>query len=34
VDGGLKLTRPGLLQIDRLLPPFFEPEFQQYKRYT
>jgi len=34
VDGGFKLTRPGLLQIDRLLPPFFEPEFQQYKRYT
>jgi oxygen-independent coproporphyrinogen-3 oxidase len=34
VDGGLKLTRAGLLQIDRLLPPFFEPEFQQFKRYT
>lgn len=34
VEGGLQLTRPGLLQIDKLLPPFFEPEFQQFKRYT
>ena len=25
-DGAVELTRPGLLQIDRLLPSFFEPE--------
>jgi oxygen-independent coproporphyrinogen-3 oxidase len=29
----ITLTRPGLLQVDRLLPTFFEPEFQG-KRYT
>ncbi len=31
---GLKLTRPGLIQVDRLLPRFFEPEHSVYKRYT
>ena len=32
-DGNIELTRPGLLQVDRLLPTFFE---QQYRggRYT
>jgi oxygen-independent coproporphyrinogen-3 oxidase len=29
----VELTRPGYLQIDRLLPTFFEPEFQG-ARYT
>jgi len=31
--GDVKLTRPGLLQIDRLLPAFFEPSYQG-TRYT
>jgi oxygen-independent coproporphyrinogen-3 oxidase len=32
-DGEVRLTRPGLLQIDRLLPTFFEPEHRG-TRYT
>jgi oxygen-independent coproporphyrinogen-3 oxidase len=31
--GEVRLTRPGLLQIDRLLPTFFEPEYRG-TRYT
>ena len=31
---GLVLTRPGLIQVDRMLPRFFEPEHRAYKRYT
>jgi oxygen-independent coproporphyrinogen-3 oxidase len=31
--GGIELTRQGLLQVDRLLPTFFEPEFRDV-RYT
>ena len=30
---GVEMTRKGLLQVDRLLPTFFEPEFQG-SRYT
>lgn len=30
---GVELTRPGLLQVDRFLPTFFEPEFRG-TRYT
>ena len=30
---GVELTRPGLLQVDRLLPTFFEPEYRN-TRYT
>jgi oxygen-independent coproporphyrinogen-3 oxidase len=30
---GVALTRPGLLQVDRLLPAFFEPEHRG-TRYT
>jgi oxygen-independent coproporphyrinogen-3 oxidase len=32
-DDGVQLTREGLLQVDRLLPAFFEPEYQG-TRYT
>jgi oxygen-independent coproporphyrinogen-3 oxidase len=32
-DDGVELTRPGLLQIDRLLPTFFDPEYRG-SRYT
>jgi oxygen-independent coproporphyrinogen-3 oxidase len=32
-DGAVELTRPGLLQVDRLLPTFFEPEYRG-TRYT
>ena len=32
-DGGVELTRTGMLQVDRLLPTFFEPEHQG-TRYT
>jgi oxygen-independent coproporphyrinogen III oxidase len=32
-NGTLTLTRPGLLQIDRLLPTFFQPQYQG-SRYT
>jgi oxygen-independent coproporphyrinogen-3 oxidase len=32
-DGRIKLTRAGLLQVDSLLPAFFEPQFQGV-RYT
>ena len=32
-DNGVELTRNGLLQVDRLLPAFFEPEFRG-TRYT
>jgi oxygen-independent coproporphyrinogen-3 oxidase len=32
-DDGVQLTRAGLLQVDRLLPTFFEPEYQG-TRYT
>src|ERR1700722_11077240 len=32
-NGDVELTRPGLLQVDRLLPTFFEPEFLG-SRYT
>jgi oxygen-independent coproporphyrinogen-3 oxidase len=32
-DGGVELTRSGLLQVDRLLPTFFEPEHRGI-RYT
>jgi len=32
-NGDVKLTRPGLLQVDRLLPTFFETEFRG-TRYT
>jgi oxygen-independent coproporphyrinogen-3 oxidase len=32
-DGSAELTRTGLLQVDRLLPTFFEPEFRG-ARYT
>jgi oxygen-independent coproporphyrinogen-3 oxidase len=31
--GRVDLTRKGLLQVDRLLPAFFEPAFQNV-RYT
>ena len=31
--GRIELTREGLLQVDSLLPPFFEPQFQGV-RYT
>ncbi|MBU6293295.1 MAG: coproporphyrinogen III oxidase family protein [Planctomycetes bacterium] len=31
---GLVLSRPGLIQVDRMLPRFFEPEHRNYKRYT
>ena len=32
-DGGVELTRKGLLQVDRLLPEFFEPKHRG-TRYT
>ena len=32
-DAGVDLTRTGLLQVDRLLPTFFEPEYRGI-RYT
>lgn len=32
-NGTIELTRQGLLQVDRLLPAFFEPEYQAV-RYT
>ncbi len=32
-EPGVSLTREGYLQVDRLLPTFFEPEFQ-HARYT
>ena len=32
-NGGVQLTRAGLLQVDRLLPTFFEPQHQG-TRYT
>jgi oxygen-independent coproporphyrinogen-3 oxidase len=32
-NGDIELTRAGLLQVDRLLPTFFEPEYRG-KRYT
>jgi oxygen-independent coproporphyrinogen-3 oxidase len=32
-DGGVELTRAGLLQVDRLLPEFFEPQHRT-ARYT
>jgi oxygen-independent coproporphyrinogen-3 oxidase len=32
-DGDVRLTREGLLQVDRLLPAFFEPAYRG-KRYT
>jgi oxygen-independent coproporphyrinogen-3 oxidase len=32
-DGRIEVTRPGLLQVDRLLPEFFEPEHRG-TRYT
>jgi oxygen-independent coproporphyrinogen-3 oxidase len=32
-DAGVELTRDGLLQVDRLLPAFFEPEYRG-SRYT
>jgi oxygen-independent coproporphyrinogen-3 oxidase len=32
-DNGVALTREGYLQVDRLLPTFFEPEYQ-HTRYT
>jgi oxygen-independent coproporphyrinogen-3 oxidase len=32
-DGRVLLTREGLLQVDALLPAFFEPQFQNV-RYT
>jgi oxygen-independent coproporphyrinogen-3 oxidase len=32
-NGTVELTRPGLLQVDRLLPNFFEPEYRG-GRYT
>jgi oxygen-independent coproporphyrinogen-3 oxidase len=32
-NGTIELTRQGLLHADRLLPVFFEPEYQQV-RYT
>jgi oxygen-independent coproporphyrinogen-3 oxidase len=32
-DGGVELTRDGLLQVDRLLPTFFEEEYRG-RRYT
>jgi oxygen-independent coproporphyrinogen-3 oxidase len=32
-NGAIELTRAGLLQVDRLLPAFFEPEFRGV-RYT
>jgi oxygen-independent coproporphyrinogen III oxidase len=32
-NGGVQLTRDGLMQVDRLLPAFFEPEFLG-SRYT
>jgi oxygen-independent coproporphyrinogen-3 oxidase len=33
VNGGVELTRQGLLQVDRLLPTFFEPQHRG-TRYT
>jgi len=27
-DGGVQMTRTGLLQVDRLLPAFFDPEYR------
>src|SRR5262249_15020548 len=33
-NGTIELTRQGLLQVDRLLPVFFEPEYQHMTRYT
>jgi oxygen-independent coproporphyrinogen-3 oxidase len=32
-EGEIRLTRAGLLRVDGLLPPFFEPEHQGI-RYT
>jgi oxygen-independent coproporphyrinogen III oxidase len=32
-DGDVRLTRAGLLQVDRLLPAFFEPDYRG-TRYT
>lgn len=32
-DGEIRLTRPGLLRVDSLLPRFFEPQFRNI-RYT
>jgi oxygen-independent coproporphyrinogen-3 oxidase len=32
-SGRIELSRQGLLQVDALLPAFFEPEFQGV-RYT
>src|SRR5262249_6326504 len=32
-EGHVEMTRPGLLQVDRLLPAFFEPE-HRVSRYT
>ena len=32
-NGGIELTRAGLLQVDRLLPEFFQPEYRG-ARYT
>jgi oxygen-independent coproporphyrinogen-3 oxidase len=32
-DGAVELTRSGILQVDRLLPTFFEPEYRG-SRYT
>jgi oxygen-independent coproporphyrinogen-3 oxidase len=32
-DEGIELTRPGLLQVDRFLPAFFEPQYRG-ARYT
>jgi oxygen-independent coproporphyrinogen-3 oxidase len=32
-DGGVRVTREGMLHVDRLLPTFFEPEFRN-ARYT
>jgi len=32
-NGNAELTREGLLQVDRLLPAFFEPEYRG-GRYT
>ena len=32
-NGSIRLTPAGLLQVDRLLPTFFEPQFREV-RYT
>ncbi len=32
-NGSIRLTPAGLLQVDRLLPAFFEPQFREV-RYT